>query len=104
MNTGVVFGLYNMLREGKVEQYLESLYKFQNDIRGPYILGDQFTLADIAFYPFLERAILGAPFYYPTFDVSNSVNNQSFFITHAMLPLLMVCYIMFCYTTWIAIC
>lgn len=67
---GVVFAFYAMMREGKVDAYLDSLEKFQKDIKGPYVLGDQFTLVDIAFWPFLERAVLAAPTYYPNFSIS----------------------------------
>jgi len=43
-------------KEANVKKYLATLAKFSKDIRGPYALGEKFSLVDAAFFPFVERA------------------------------------------------
>jgi hypothetical protein len=46
-----------------VGRVLELIRIFESQLVGPYAMGDQFTLADIAFIPFFERLLTVGGFY-----------------------------------------
>jgi len=55
------------------------LAKFSADIKGPYLLGEQYSLSDIAFFPFVERALTAGAkhrnFFLPSGEEFKNVRN-----------------------------
>jgi len=64
--TEALFGL--LTAEGEAAKaasakILTAFEKFNDDIAGPYVLGEQFTLVDIALFPFVERLFINGSHY-----------------------------------------